>query len=251
MRTYLGSAIIYKSHPPRSSFSIKWRMISTITRLNGNRLETVPFTVLSEQFDKFSKTHVDIGTGDAKFIYRLAKDNPSYFYIGIDSNPDGMGHISWKIKRKPSKGGLTVPNLELLHMSVEDLPSEFSQVAHCVTINYPWGSLLKGVTDPDPKILESISKILHVGGELFLNLNYTLYSDKRLISTLEITDLEGKEAVEKLKNIFSFYQLRFREKGLDNRNFAGTTWGKHLTLGSGRETLSLKFSRESNFSEKI
>lgn len=223
---------------------MQFRQFSSIRRLHGNNIENISTSFFRDKCNEFNKVHIDIGTGDAKFIYKLAKENPQNLYVGIDSSCDVMGFIAWKVKRKPSRGGLVVQNLELLHMPVEDIPDEFSKIAHYITINYPWGSLLKGITDPDPKMIETISKISHVKAEIFLNFNYTLYSDKSLIHRLKIQDLTQKSVLETMKTCFSKHKLHFIEQNLGNNSPVKTMWGQHLTLGSGREVLSLKFYRE-------
>ena len=48
---------------------------------------------------------IDIGTGDGRFVYQSARQNPNKFYIGIDPNVTPLEKISEKIHRKPSKGG--------------------------------------------------------------------------------------------------------------------------------------------------
>ena len=61
---------------------------------------------------------IDVGTGDGRFVYQCARQNPRSFYIGIDAHPPALEKISEKIHRKPSKGGL--PNLLFVHAAVED-----------------------------------------------------------------------------------------------------------------------------------
>jgi tRNA G46 methylase TrmB len=46
---------------------------------------------------------IDIGTGDGRFVYQSARQNPKKFYIGIDPNVRPLEKISEKIYRKPSK----------------------------------------------------------------------------------------------------------------------------------------------------
>ena len=227
----------------RSILSGQLRWASSIRRLQGKRVELFSASYFRKICNQFDKVHFDIGTGNARFVYNLAKENSEHLYIGIDSNCDRMGLIAWKIKRKPSRGGLVAQNLELLHMSIEDIPDEFSNMADFVTINYPWGSLLKGITDPDPRMIETISKISHVNAEIVLNFNYTLYSDKTLIDRLSVQDLTQRRVLEKIKACFFTNNLHCIEQRVGNNSHVKTEWGQHLTLGSGREVLSLKFCR--------
>ena len=86
---------------------------------------------------------VDIGTGDGRFVYQGAKENPGRFYIGIDPNAKPLEKVSMKATRKPAKGGAR--NVLFVQASVEDLPNELNNVADEIHIHFPWGSLLRSV----------------------------------------------------------------------------------------------------------
>jgi ubiquinone/menaquinone biosynthesis C-methylase UbiE len=70
---------------------------------------------------------VDIGTGDGRFVYQCARENPNKFYIGIEPNVRPLEKISEKIHRKPDKGG--APNVLFVQAAVEALPSELNAIA--------------------------------------------------------------------------------------------------------------------------
>ena len=82
---------------------------------------------------------VDIGTGDGKFVYELAKEHPSRFIIGIDLSKENVRELSAKIYKKPSRGGLK--NALFVLASAFDLPSELNNFVNQVFINFPWGRL--------------------------------------------------------------------------------------------------------------
>jgi 16S rRNA (adenine(1408)-N(1))-methyltransferase len=100
---------------------------------------------------------IDIGTGDGRFVYRQARDNPDKFYIGIDANAKPLEKISMKATRKPAKGGL--PNVLFVQAAVESLPDELNGVADEVHIHFPWGSLLRAVLTGDESIIENLRRI--------------------------------------------------------------------------------------------
>ena len=100
---------------------------------------------------------IDIGTGDGLFVYRLARENPKKFYIGIDANTRPLEKVSEKIHRKPSKGGL--PNVLFLQAAVEDLPAELNGVADVVHVHFPWGSLLRAMALGDKAALDNLRRI--------------------------------------------------------------------------------------------
>ncbi|HCA59524.1 MAG TPA: rRNA methyltransferase, partial [Blastocatellia bacterium] len=94
----------------------------------------------------------------------LAGREAETFVIGIDANAKPLEKPSVRITRKPAKGGL--PNAMFIQAAVEDLPSELASVADSVTVNLPWGSLLRAVLLPDSEVLRGIRRLLKPGGEL-------------------------------------------------------------------------------------
>lgn len=100
---------------------------------------------------------VDIGTGDGRFVYRLARRNPRKFYIGIDANRAALEKVSLKATRKAAKGGL--PNVLFIQAAVENLPAELSGAADEIHIHFPWGSLLRAVAGGEKSVLEGLRGI--------------------------------------------------------------------------------------------
>ena len=100
---------------------------------------------------------IDIGTGDGRFVYQSARQNPNKFYIGIDPNVRPLEKISEKIHRKPAKGGAS--NVLFVQAAIEDLPPELDGVADEVHIHFPWGSLLRAVATGDIDVLCNVRRI--------------------------------------------------------------------------------------------
>ncbi|HEU4794362.1 MAG TPA: methyltransferase domain-containing protein, partial [Pyrinomonadaceae bacterium] len=107
---------------------------------------------------------VDIGTGDGRFVYQSARQNPKKFYIGIDPNVSRLEKISEKIYRKPAKGG--APNALFIQAAVEDLPAELDGVADELHVHFPWGSLLRAVAAGDVAVLRNLRRICAPGALL-------------------------------------------------------------------------------------
>jgi len=112
---------------------------------------------------------IDIGTGDGRFVYQSARQNPNKFYIGIDPNVRPLEKISEKIHRKPAKGG--APNVLFVQAAIEDLPAELDGVADEVHVHFPWGSLLRAVATGDVDILRNVRRICAPGAMLEVVIN--------------------------------------------------------------------------------
>ncbi len=125
---------------------------------------------------------IDIGTGDGSYVVKCARENTDKFYIGIDAAAENLSHYSKQAAKKPQKGGL--PNALFVHASVEALPEELNGVATEITINLPWGSLLKAVAVPDVGILKGVAKLCRRGATLRVIFGYDLANEKKTIEEL-------------------------------------------------------------------
>ena len=65
---------------------------------------------------------------------------------------------------KAARGGR--PNALFLVAAAETLPTELSGIAGGVTVNFPWGSLLRGVLAQDMPILAGLGRLLGPNGRL-------------------------------------------------------------------------------------
>lgn len=68
-----------------------------------------------------------------------------------------MADASRRAAAKPARGG--VANALFLQAALEALPPDLNGLASHVTVNYPWGSLLRAVALPDPGLLGRIAAL--------------------------------------------------------------------------------------------
>ncbi len=130
---------------------------------------------------------IDIGTGDGRFVYQSARQNPNKLYIGIDPNARPLEKVSEKIHRKPAKGG--APNVLFIQAAVEDLPSELNGVADEVHVHFPWGSLLRAVATGEIALLENLRRICAPGALLEVVIGLDPERDQTEIDRLGLTPL--------------------------------------------------------------
>lgn len=105
----------------------------------------------------YERVVVDVGAGDGRWIYRLARAHPTWLCVAVDADAAAMRATSWRARRKPARGG--APNAVFLRMAAEALPDALERTADEVHVQYPWGSLLRAVTAPG----EVLSRIARVG----------------------------------------------------------------------------------------
>lgn len=195
---------------------------------------------------KFSRVYIDLGAGDSRFLYSVAKQNPDIFCISLDANADAMKPLSWKVGRKPHKGGLLQDNLVFLISAVEKLPKEMKEITDQITIHYPWGSLLRGVVVPIPKFIETIASLAKEGAEVRILLNITIFKDKDYLTRLKLPFFDSTYLKEKCLPVYERCFLQIQEQSFQEPTYA-TLWKNKLTLGEAkRETMQIQCQKLSN-----
>ena len=176
---------------------------------------------------------VDIGTGDGKFTYQMAKENPDRFIIGIDPAQKGLEKVSAKIYQKPARGGLK--NALFVLADVESLPEELNGLANQVFINFPWSSLLKGIILVEDKTWHSIKRICQKGAIIDLVLGYDEISesDKLNLPKFDSGYIKKEMAPKLVKRGFEFVKI----KELTNKDLKAypSSWAKKLGFGKERQ----------------
>lgn len=75
-----------------------------------------------------------------------------------------MVDASRRAAAKAARGGR--PNALFVVAAAETLPTELSGIASAVTVNFPWGSLLRGVLAQNLPILAGLGRLLGPNGRL-------------------------------------------------------------------------------------
>src|SRR5262245_39435786 len=120
----------------------------------------------------FSRVHVDVGAGDGAFAYRIARADPTTLVVAVDANGAGLIERSRRAAAKPARGGAS--NARFARASVEAFPSELDGLATRITVLFPWGTLLRGVTAPEPAILERLRRVCRNEARLEIVLGLTV-----------------------------------------------------------------------------
>lgn len=181
---------------------------------------------------------MDLGTGDGRFVYQSARQNPHRFYLGIDASANSLEKVSEKIHRKPAKGGLK--NALFIQAAVEALPEELDGVADEVHIHFPWGSLLKGVATGDETILKNIRRICAPDAVLEVIIGVDKERDQSELLRLDIKSL-SEEFIQ------SVLLDRYQKGGFHIKEFGGfepghwpdicTSWAQRLRINDRRSLL--------------
>jgi 16S rRNA (adenine(1408)-N(1))-methyltransferase len=148
----------------------------TVTRVVGkDRTEQLDAAAFDALRSGRSNVVVDVGTGDGRFAYQLATDDPQRFVVGIDALAEPMGERAATAARKPARGGR--PNLVFVHAAVEALPPELAGLADEVSVQLPWGALLEGIVRARPDVLGGLAALCRPGARLAVTLNGEIWLD--------------------------------------------------------------------------
>jgi 16S rRNA (adenine(1408)-N(1))-methyltransferase len=96
---------------------------------------------------RYGDVLVDVGTGDGRYVLHAARSCPTWFVIGVDACRENL--------RKASRNA--PPNAMYVIANALALPRELGGMASRVTINFPWGTLLRGLLDGEPMLLKDCS----------------------------------------------------------------------------------------------
>ena len=181
---------------------------------------------------------IDIGTGDGRFVLDYAKKHSDTLVIGIDACRDGLIEASQKASKSEKRGGLT--NASFVLSSIEALPADFCAVADKITINYPWGSLLKAVTQPDAAIFRKIVGIGKPGCSLNMLINWSVFENTGYCERLGLPQMTLADVDIKLRGAYHEAGVDIISWGIVEVKDSKTTWGQKLVKGSNRAVLSIE-----------
>ena len=210
--------------------------LSRFRRVTGKKVLDIDKDDFSSVFTGYEKVILDIGTGDGRYILDTARDNPDCLCIGLDAASDNMRKLSRVASMKPAKGG--AENAVYLWGSAENLPDILNERVDHVSVFYPWGSLMRIVSQPNVETLSAIKNVFKRQGELTVLLNYSVFEDADYLERLGMGDI-----VSPIDN--PDFHKTYEEAGFAINQFelfAGdppirTMWGRHLVRSSQRKTL--------------
>jgi 16S rRNA (adenine(1408)-N(1))-methyltransferase len=181
---------------------------------------------------------VDLGTGDGRSISARSTGRPDVLAIGIDADAASMAEASRKVMRAAKGGGL--PRALFVVAAAEALPCELDGCADALTVQFPWGSLLRGVLTAESAILAGISRLTRPGATVTM-----------LLSVAERDRLTGLEVLEErtfaaLAPSYAGHGLLLREARpatAEQIAAAHSSWAKRLLANSTRPVWYVRFER--------
>ena len=183
--------------------------------VNGKQVRRMAAAEIATWAAAYGETTVDLGAGDGRFVRRLAKERPALGAIGVDLNAENLGAAS------RGAGG----NALFVVADALALPEELNRVATRITINFPWGSLLRGLLTGHPGLLAGLGAIGRDGTGLEIGLNAGALAEAGW--TLEA----GTERVAAVLREAGVDVGATRLLGAADLRRWPTTWAKRLAFG--------------------
>lgn len=189
----------------------------------------------------YSTVTLDIGTGDGKFVYRLARNRPDWFCIGVDAERANLREISSRITRKPGRGGL--PNALFAIAPAENLPPELNGLADRITINFPWGSLLQALVRAKRPFLDGLTRVAARPCVVEAYVNTSIFGDPVPLAVQTLPELTPAYVKEVLAPALAQAGITLVERktvGKPALEEIASTWSKRLAFGREPDTIYMR-----------
>jgi 16S rRNA (adenine(1408)-N(1))-methyltransferase len=178
---------------------------------------------------------VDVGAGDGAATVRAAMSDPGALAIALDASTDVLVSGS----RRALRRGLA--NAFFVVSSIEALPRELEGAADLVTVNFPWGSLLRGIACGHAAVLQALARLAKPGASIHA-----------LVSAEPRDRVPGVPPVDAAS--LTANTPAYRSAGLTivacrvadpvELRTSGSSWAKRLDVGRSRAAVSLTLLRD-------
>ena len=183
---------------------------------------------------------IDLGAGDGRYAYECARDNSGTLYVAVDPDADRLAEYAYRASRKPARGG--VGNALFVVAAVEALPEDLRGIAERVRVNFPWGSLMRGLLEPQPAILAATASMLKPGGVIEIVMSYDPAHDLQAFAGDALPPLDAAYVEETLVPAYEAAGMRVTEHRRMTQDEAlelPSTWGRRLLHARPREVYRL------------
>lgn len=163
---------------------------------------------------------VDIGTGDGRAVLDRAFEEPTALVVGVDASAVAMATSSRRASRRGPANALF-----LAEGAAQLAGSPLAGHVDLVTVNFPWGSLLRGVLGLDAAALAGVAALPRPGGRLRV-LASVVPSDG--VAGLDCLDATAATAIRDAWRAAGLELTSFRPATADEVAGSGSTWARRL-----------------------
>jgi hypothetical protein len=195
--------------------------------IRGKTSRELNYNELAERLADYNHIQLDLGTGDGRFVRKMAEEQQDRFFIGIDACRENL-HANSRNK---------LLNALFVIANTQALPQELNGLASHVTINFPWGSLLESLLshrDSLGRRLLSVTRPcagmdIHLNAEALFTAGWTLES--------------GADQIQRALNAEGWSTKSRSWMDACHLRAFPTTWAKRLAFGRAPRAIHLRFQR--------
>lgn len=178
-----------------------------------------PLQLTTEEFSRcvsgYKDIWLDLGTGDGRFVRHMSAQNRQDFFIGLDACRENL--------RENSRD--CPVNALYLIASAQSLPAGLDGLAAQITINFPWGSLLRSLLEGDTALLDGLTRIARPDAELTIRLNGGALAESGWV--LEAGTWQIYDSLQSA----GFQTRQPQPLGAADLRACPTTWARRLAVG--------------------
>jgi hypothetical protein len=195
--------------------------------IRGRTSQELHFSRLAERLTDYNHIQLDLGTGDGRYVHRMAEQQQDRFFIGIDACRENL--------RVNSRSRL--PNVLFVIASAQALPQELNGLASHVTINFPWGSLLEGLLSNEDSLASRLLSVTRPFAGMDIHLN------AGALATAGWTLASGADQIQRVLNAGGWDTKSHSWVDTYLLRSLPTTWAKRLAFGRDPRAIHLRFQR--------
>jgi 16S rRNA (adenine(1408)-N(1))-methyltransferase len=173
---------------------------------------------------------VDLGTGDGRHVLSAAAAQPETLFVGVDANAAAMADSSRRAWRRNA-----LPNALFAVAAAERPPEALHGLAGSLTVNFPWGSLLRGLLGEDDAVLAGVARLMTPGAEG--------------VVLVSVVPRDGMPPVPAWASLAAAYEghglelVEMRPATPEEVAASGSSWAKRLRAGRERPVTLLRLRR--------
>lgn len=194
-----------------------------LERIEGRRSVRMDAAGLAERIAGYAELELDLGTGDGRYVRTVALQHPERFVIGVDACRENLRDAS---RRAPQNALYLVANALAL-------PAALDGLATWLTINFPWGSLLRGLLEEESRLPQCLARLGRDGGLVQVRLNAGALAEAGF--TLD----DGGRQVRRRLRAAGFVVATVEALGPRELRAVPTTWAQRLAFGRDPRALQL------------
>lgn len=129
--------------------------------MRGKTTSWMDAPTLGRKVQGCARVHIDLGTGDGRYVQHLALRQPQTLVIGVDACRENLRDAS---RRAPENALFVIAN-------AQELPPLLHGCADQLSVHFPWGSLLQGLLAEEDTLRQQMSALLRPQAALDLIVN--------------------------------------------------------------------------------